>query len=365
MLPKCDAASSESLEANRLCMVSAVQRVAPLPAQRRGLAVPARPVHPDRDRARARARRRASSIFVASALGVIPTAALMGRATEELAARSGPGIGGFLNVTFGNAPELIIAFFALRRGAAGGRQGVAGRLDPRQHPARDGRRDARRRPQARAPDVRPHGRQRAVARCCCSPCVALIMPAIFELVIGGGLPQPDATSPSTSAPTSRRCRSAWRSSCCGTYVAGLVFSLRTHQRPLQPRARRGRPRRRAVDGAQRSVIAAGGRRRGGRRDVGDPRRLDHRGVGGDRAVAVLRRRDRGGDRRQRRRALGGGLLRLARQDGPVGQHRDRLERADRAVRRARAGAALVRRRRRSRWRWSSTASSWARSCSRC
>ncbi|MGZ8649128.1 MAG: calcium/proton exchanger, partial [Solirubrobacteraceae bacterium] len=58
----------------------------------------------------------ASLIFVTSALGVIPTAALMGRATEELAARSGPGIGGFLNVTFGNAPELIIAFFALNEG---------------------------------------------------------------------------------------------------------------------------------------------------------------------------------------------------------------------------------------------------------
>src|SRR3954469_13163801 len=58
----------------------------------------------------------ASLVFVASALGVIPTAALMGRATEELAARSGPGIGGFLNVTFGNAPELIIAFFALNEG---------------------------------------------------------------------------------------------------------------------------------------------------------------------------------------------------------------------------------------------------------
>src|ERR671913_568501 len=58
----------------------------------------------------------ASVIFVTSALGVIPTAALMGRATEELAARSGPGIGGFLNVTFGNAPELIIAFFALGAG---------------------------------------------------------------------------------------------------------------------------------------------------------------------------------------------------------------------------------------------------------
>src|SRR5207237_5223681 len=55
-------------------------------------------------------------VFFASALGVIPTAALMGRATEEAAGRAGPGIGGLLNVTFGNAPELIIALFALNKG---------------------------------------------------------------------------------------------------------------------------------------------------------------------------------------------------------------------------------------------------------
>ena len=41
---------------------------------------------------------------------------MMGRATEELAERSGNGIGGLLNVTFGNAPELIIALFALGKG---------------------------------------------------------------------------------------------------------------------------------------------------------------------------------------------------------------------------------------------------------
>jgi Ca2+:H+ antiporter len=58
----------------------------------------------------------ATLVFSASALGVVPTAALMGKATEELAARSGPGIGGLLNVTFGNAPELIIAIFALNKG---------------------------------------------------------------------------------------------------------------------------------------------------------------------------------------------------------------------------------------------------------
>ena len=59
----------------------------------------------------------AALVFTSSALGVIPTAALMGRATDELASRSGPGIGGLLNVTFGNAPELIIALFALARRA--------------------------------------------------------------------------------------------------------------------------------------------------------------------------------------------------------------------------------------------------------
>jgi Ca2+:H+ antiporter len=57
-----------------------------------------------------------SLIFFAAAIGVIPTAALMGRATEELADRAGPGIGGLLNVTFGNFPELLIAFFALLEG---------------------------------------------------------------------------------------------------------------------------------------------------------------------------------------------------------------------------------------------------------
>jgi Ca2+:H+ antiporter len=55
-------------------------------------------------------------VFLASALAVVPAAALMSEATEELSARSGPGVAGLLNVTFGNAPELIIAFFALLKG---------------------------------------------------------------------------------------------------------------------------------------------------------------------------------------------------------------------------------------------------------
>ena len=55
-------------------------------------------------------------IFGAAALAVIPCAAVMGEATEAIAAKTGPGIGGLMNVTFGNAPELIIAFFALLEG---------------------------------------------------------------------------------------------------------------------------------------------------------------------------------------------------------------------------------------------------------
>lgn len=55
-------------------------------------------------------------VFFSSALSVVPAAALMSETTEQLSARSGPGVAGLLNVTFGNAPELIIAVFALRDG---------------------------------------------------------------------------------------------------------------------------------------------------------------------------------------------------------------------------------------------------------
>jgi len=55
-------------------------------------------------------------IFVLSALAIIPLAGLMGEATEAISSYSGPRIGGFLNATFGNATELIIAIFALKAG---------------------------------------------------------------------------------------------------------------------------------------------------------------------------------------------------------------------------------------------------------
>lgn len=55
-------------------------------------------------------------LFAAACLAIVPLAGLMGESTEHLAHRLGPGIGGLLNATFGNAAELIIALFALFKG---------------------------------------------------------------------------------------------------------------------------------------------------------------------------------------------------------------------------------------------------------
>ncbi|CAE6432940.1 unnamed protein product [Rhizoctonia solani] len=55
-------------------------------------------------------------IFIFSFLAIIPLAALLGFATEELALRVGQTLGGLLNATFGNAVELIIAILALVKG---------------------------------------------------------------------------------------------------------------------------------------------------------------------------------------------------------------------------------------------------------
>ena len=55
-------------------------------------------------------------IFITASAAVLPLALMMGHATEELAIRSGPQLGGFLNATFGNLAELIIAFFLIIKG---------------------------------------------------------------------------------------------------------------------------------------------------------------------------------------------------------------------------------------------------------
>jgi Ca2+:H+ antiporter len=55
-------------------------------------------------------------LFFSAALAILPIAALIVRATEQLSTRTGDAIGGLLNATFGNAPELIISLVALRAG---------------------------------------------------------------------------------------------------------------------------------------------------------------------------------------------------------------------------------------------------------
>jgi Ca2+:H+ antiporter len=171
-------------------------------------------------------------VFGAAALGIIPTAALMGRATEELAARSGPGIGGLLNVTFGNAPELIIALFALGQGlqevvkasivgsilgnillVLGGAMLVGGLGREKQTFARTG--------------VAVQATMLLLAG------AALLMPAIFELVEGKGLPKPGAELVDYGS-TVEHLSLAVAVVLIATYVAGLVFSLKTHRDIFNP-----------------------------------------------------------------------------------------------------------------------------------
>lgn len=174
----------------------------------------------------------AVAVFAASALGVIPTAALMGRATEELAARSGPGLGALLNVTFGNAPELIIALFALGAGlhevvkasivgsilgnillVLGVSMLVGGRKRDRQHF-----------------ELRAATAQSLMLLLAT---VALIMPAIFELVAGDGLPNPRAKA--IEFPPALEALSVGVAVVLlVSYAAGLLFSLKTHAHLFNP-----------------------------------------------------------------------------------------------------------------------------------
>ena len=55
-------------------------------------------------------------IFLSACAAIVPLAGWLGRATEQLAEKTGEGVGGLLNATFGNAAELIIALAALQKG---------------------------------------------------------------------------------------------------------------------------------------------------------------------------------------------------------------------------------------------------------
>ena len=57
-----------------------------------------------------------TALFIVSCIAIIPLAGWMGKGTEHLAEHLGPGAGGLLSATFGNAAEMIIAMFALSKG---------------------------------------------------------------------------------------------------------------------------------------------------------------------------------------------------------------------------------------------------------
>src|ERR687893_448491 len=171
-------------------------------------------------------------VFGTAAVAVIPCAAVMGEATEAIAARTGPGIGGLLNVTFGNAPELIIAFFALLEGlqevvkasivgsvignillVMGAAMVVGGIPREKQTFSRTA--------------------ANAQSAMLILALAALVFPAIFQLIHGGGLPGVGEERVDFGSDLEKL--------SFGTaiillisYVAGLFFSLRTHRAVFNP-----------------------------------------------------------------------------------------------------------------------------------
>src|SRR5215208_7002091 len=148
-------------------------------------------------------------IFGAAALGVIPCAAVMGESTEAIAARTGPGIGGLLNVTFGNAPELIIAFFALLEGLqevvkASIVGSVVGNI------------------------LLVMG-----AAMLLLALAALVFPAIFQIVHGGGLPAVGEERVDFGSDLEKLSFGV-AIVLLVSYGAGLIFSLKTHRAVFNP-----------------------------------------------------------------------------------------------------------------------------------
>jgi Ca2+:H+ antiporter len=171
-------------------------------------------------------------VFGAAALGVIPCAAVMGEATEAIAARTGPGIGGLLNVTFGNAPELIIAFFALLEGlqevvkasivgsiignvllVMGAAMLVGGWTREKQTFSQT------------AANAQSAMLLLALA--------ALIAPAVFQLIHGGGLPSVGEERVDFGSDLEKLSLGV-SLVLLVSYAAGLWFSLKTHRAVFNP-----------------------------------------------------------------------------------------------------------------------------------
>jgi Ca2+:H+ antiporter len=196
-------------------------------------------------------------VFFLAAGALIPPAAMMGRATEELAERSGNVVGGLLNVTFGNAPELIIALFALGAGLhevvkasligsilgnvllVMGAAMLVGGLSA-----------------GRTRGVQKFGQTAAAVQSTMLllAVAALVMPGVFALVQGGGLPSAGDERVSYGSDLEHL---SFAVACVliVSYLAGLLFSLRTHASLFNPHEEESSTEDRGDWSTRRSVIA--------------------------------------------------------------------------------------------------------------
>jgi Ca2+:H+ antiporter len=158
-------------------------------------------------------------VFFAAALAIVPLAGMIGHATEELSLRSGPGIGGLLNATFGNGAELLIAGFALAAGLqdvvkASLSGSILGNILLVLGAAMFAGGLGRERQTFSATGANAKTLMLFIA------VAGLVMPAVFDLTVLGSLqgtsPQLDELSLITAGVL------------LVAYVAGLIFSLKTH-----------------------------------------------------------------------------------------------------------------------------------------
>jgi len=172
----------------------------------------------------------ATVVLFTSAVAIVPAAGLLSETTEHLSAHAGPAVGGLLNATIGNAPELIIAGIALGKGlhevvkaslvgsivgnlllVLGAAMLVGGLGRERQRFNRTA--------------------AQTLAGMLLLTLPALIMPAIFQLVHGGRLPFV-GEGRVRFGHTLEHLSLAISLVLIAVYIAGLVFSLRTHRNVL-------------------------------------------------------------------------------------------------------------------------------------
>jgi Ca2+:H+ antiporter len=158
-------------------------------------------------------------VFIAAALSIVPLAGLIGEGTEAVTRRVGPGIGGFLNATFGNGAELLIAGFALQAGLVDVvKASVAGSilgntllvLGAAMFLGGLGR----------TSQVFSATGASAKSLSLFLAVAGLTMPAVFDLTVLGSLRRSNLALEELSLVTALV--------LLAVYVAGLIFSLRTH-----------------------------------------------------------------------------------------------------------------------------------------